>query len=325
MEIDEPINTNNIENIAEVVLEVVIDIHKKSDKKGLENALRKTLALRNSCGGVVKLKHTNRDAQKLESWKQQFIKKESDLLDNMGEENPHAVSQWSLYQNMDLIFVRKSATILTEESNLLKRLPKQKKKITSYGQIKNMFKSSSRNTSSPCKCHTCDTSTAIPPRNCLCKDFFISKGLSESKWLEFKNFPDGNFKNFDGLKDKVKENVVAFSNTDGGTLYVGVKDDGEVEGQLVEDEELLKTTIQEYIAETKCVPYSKQSKELATNIIFIPVQAEPMRKVIAIDICKFGGTVFLKDPKCPTINENGEVVDMPYKKWILYFKDPGKS
>lgn len=319
------------EDIAEIFCEVNIITKKNRDKKGMDDALIATLALRNSCGGIIKLNHApgSGDAAKIHDWIKNFIDKERMQINSMGEIDAHWDIHWKQHDGTDLIFVSKASTILTEKSGLLKRRGKQNEEIRSFGQIKSMLtKDSSRSTSTSCKCHKCDKPSAATQWTYLQNDSFTCNKISESKYIEFKNFPDEDFKELTCFREKVKDNVVAFSNTDGGTLYIGVKDDAEVVGQDIKDEQQIESKIKQYINETEWIPYSTQSSVCADNhyqIRFIPVGKEAMRKVIAIDICKFGGTVFQNKPKCPTIDENGQIDYMPFEQWLLHFQNPGKS
>lgn len=312
-----------MQDIAEVVTDA-IDIGQADSKT---KALRAFLALRNSCGGIIKLKlkHTKRDAERFEDWKEKFSQKVIEKLKDTGEEDPHTDIHWKHFGDVALIFVTKSSTILTvDESNLFKRREKQNEPIESFEKIKNMLTKGERNTSSPCKCHKCEQKIV----HYLSEDSFAKEGLCESKYVEFKHFPDKKFKDLAGLREKAKKNFVAFSNTDGGTLYIGVKDNGEIKGQLVEDEKQVEITIDQAINETKYIPYEEMISEhppKSHNIRFIPVEGKPNMKVIAIDICKFvNGTVFCGEPKFPTIDQDGKVLDLALEKWLLQFKDPGK-
>lgn len=66
------------------------------------------------------------------------------------------------------------------------------------------------------------------------------------------------------LTDSIPKEIVAFLNTDGGTIYIGVKDDGSVCGIEKLDESLKKIAD---IIENQILPESSSFVELGTKYI----------------------------------------------------------
>jgi ATP-dependent DNA helicase RecG len=94
--------------------------------------------------------------------------------------------------------------------------------------------------------------------------------LQESEILELKT----------SFSDEVIISLVAFANANGGSVYVGVKDNGEIQGV-----ELGKETIQNWVNEikSKTVPFIIPDVEIVeaenTNIIVLTIQEYPVKPI----------------------------------------------
>ncbi|KAK3749147.1 hypothetical protein QZH41_009815, partial [Actinostola sp. cb2023] len=312
-------------DLAENVIKVNIDLNKKCKKElaGFKEALQALLALKNSSGGVIILVVKNKelydDTQNRSNWILKFNDQYEAKLSELGEENV-TDTDFSVAESEEfLIFVRKASTILTEESNLIRRMEKRNVKLKSHKEITNIFKTKS----SQCCCvnnqiHTREVDKSIN------FEYGNQLAFSESKTIEFKYLTGSNLPK--SLRKELRDYIVSFANTEGGTVYFGIKDDGEVCRQHVKDESELSNICHQI---TRCMN-SKIWLERSGKVLvprehvhywygFYQVTgALPDHVVIAVHVCQFSGAVFVKEPVCQVVNENHQIVKMEFQNWLSH-------
>ncbi|XP_031569320.1 schlafen family member 8-like [Actinia tenebrosa] len=299
---------------AENVLLIDVDFSKKASKEeaGLSKVLEAETAMRNTCGGVIILNNRAAQAESFQDrdkWLSKLQEMRNKKLSQVRDRD--TVEEILDFEGLNKIFVRKSSIVLTEESKcLLQRCETRNQRVTSYPVICSILKGEK----TTCCC--------VSDENKMTSFILDSKmPFPESRIAEFKHLTGKDLATL--LRKELREYVVAFANTAGGTIYFGVKDDASIVGQKVNNEENknICLKIEECLSSKLWIQYSgkevKPVKDQHYNYEFFPVDgAEDNTFVIGIHICKFGGNVFLEKPISHVLNEDNKIVQMDFEKWM---------
>jgi hypothetical protein len=157
------------------------------------------------------------------------------------------------------------------------------------------------------------------------------------EYKELKNYKKSKELNEDNflynLGCQLKAYIVAFANTNGGTVYFGVNDKEIICGQCIEDENG-KSDIRRRVDEwMRSRVWLGESGELETpkegnqyDLSFFPVDgADENTMIIAVHICQYAGTVFCAEPICSLVNENNEIFNMKFESWLALHKPSTSS
>ena len=166
-------------------------------------------------------------------------------------------------------------------------------------------------------------------------------GFRESKTVQFKQLLAQRTNNTSLAKRLIKQSkfpsyVSAFANHSGGHIYVGVRDDGTVQGEKItpQDQTELKKEIRKAIGNMIWPDnhHTQGGEEKRWQINFEEVkntngEIVPLTFVIVVYIAQCPGGVFTKQPESYEIKENeAKMIDFPtWKKFIVEGLERGKG
>jgi hypothetical protein len=314
----------SLEVLAENVIEVEVDFSAKANKEcdptGIPEVLKAEIALRNTNGGVIKLKLKSNLAphvavQSTDKWRLKLNKKwHAKLLELGTKESLAEILDYEL--KYLLIFVRKSSIILTEKSNLLERRGTEKYALQNYFEIHNMLEKKNM----PLECCCTHGETQL-------ESFELGRQMpfSESVTVEYKLLTSERLPK--ALRGKLKDYVVEFANTCGGYMYFGISDNAIIKGQKIRNERERSAIFREINNCMKSKIWVGKSGFQNDPVegdhyhvgLFPVVGAQENTFVITVHICQYAGTVFLKPPECIVVNEENQYGHMTFEKWLSSF------
>ncbi|XP_031569312.1 schlafen family member 8-like isoform X2 [Actinia tenebrosa] len=316
---------DELAKLAEIVIDFDINFNKdKSERKEeVKEVLKAEIALRNTSGGVIRINSTQKPAVKdRDDWMKDLYEKRKTLLGSECGEKDSIGDILDIKTNgaMTYIFVRKSSvTILTDDSHLRQRSEGRNYKVSLYSRICELLNRKKRR----CVC-------ANNPK--FHTSFRLGETLSYETMTEEHKLlnPIRNENLANNLCTKLSDNVVAFANTQGGTVYFGIEDKHSfIKGQKIEDNEekdnILLSIVECMERKLWALDSGEKVKPKAGedyHIKFFPVDgAGDNTYVIAVHICAFPGTaVFKKEPECSVLDQENQTVKMEFKEWLSLHK-----
>ncbi|XP_031569316.1 schlafen family member 9-like [Actinia tenebrosa] len=316
---------DKLAKLAEIVIDFDMNFNEAKNKRKLdvEEVLKAEIALRNTSGGVIRINSTHKPAVKdRDDWMKELYEKRKTLLGSeCGEKD--SIDDILDIETKDAttsIFVRKSSvTILTDDSHLRQRSEGRNYKVSLYSRICELLNKKERR----CVC-------ANNPK--FHTSFRLDEKLSyETMTEEHKLLNPNKDENLaKRLCDKLSDNVVAFANTQGGTVYFGIEDKQSlIKGQKIKDNEE-KDNIHRSIVECMerklwALDSGEEVKPKAGDdyhIKFFRVDgAGDDTYVITVHICAFPGTaVFKQKPECSVLDQENQIVNMEFKEWLSLHK-----
>lgn len=295
-------------HIAENILEHSVEIKNKEMRTSVKSLLEPVCALLNSGGGILKIKITDYWDVKPsppKQWDTFWSALEQKLVPMIQPSEYGDIFDRKDNDDEVWLFIKAPDHLCTVDFNLYSALDAKNSQAT-YKKVQELLSEGHVGGGRNYK----DPDPQFPLENLLVdlqpEDFKFKNipHFHESKNVQFKYYTSSNgiFHNNNGTQiDDFRKQISAFGNGSGGMILLGVKDNGEVFGQVMDehDKAILQERVETIIDNMRCSWMFTPKRGIHWNMQFFPVEDTESSFVIVILIAGMQnlGGIFTKCPE----------------------------